>query len=255
MADTLRTMLDYFQSSKQAGSYFMLYLLCIILMYYLNKDKHKWFILYGIALMLVVVMNPFTVWLLSKAFGALAIYEPFTCLIPIFLYIPFTVAELLDSITDTKRRHILLLVIVFFISICGNLCGFYQKNTLAQTNVVSGEEADIVEYLEERQATLVLADEEIIPVITENTSVPLLYGKDMWTYGMDLGIQDGYTEAERELYEAMSEPEVKANYIASSAYECGCDIIVMKRFEGQTAYLGPYTIAKQTEGYLVYEIE
>lgn len=256
MTETLSIMLDYFQSSKLAGSYFMLYLVSIILMYYLNKDKHKWFILYGVALMVVVVMNPVTVWILSRAFPALNIYRPFTYLIPVFLYIPFTVAQLSDEIKEARTRHTLMAAVVFFICICGNLCGFYQKYTVNQTNRPDDEKVAIVAMLEEMEPQMVLAQESIIPYLTDGrTSIPLLYGRDMWQYGMDMGILDGYGEAERSLFSAMQDPLEKADYIADTAYECGCDIIIFDQSEGFEEELGVYQLVNSTDNYLIYRMK
>lgn len=256
MLETLSTMIEYFQNSKLAGSYFMLYLVSIVLMYYLNRDKHKWFILYGIALMVVVVLNPITVWILSKAFPALAIYRPFTYLIPVFLYIPFTIAQLFDEIKEAKTRHILMAAVVFFISICGNLCGFYQKYTVNYENTPDEEKQAIVVMLEDMNPQMVLASQAIIPYLTDGVSnIPLLYGKDMWQYGMDTGIMDGYGEAERSLFFAMQDIEGKADYIADTAYECGCDIIVIDSTDYSSEELGVYELINHTDNYLIYRMK
>lgn len=256
MFDTFAVMRDFFQSSKLAGSYFMLYLVCIILMYYLNTEKHKWFVMYGIALMIFVVLNPLTVWILAKAFPALAIYKPLVMLIPAYLYITCTVADLYESIPKPGQRHVLMLAIVFLICICGNLCGFYQKHTINSANTIDEEEEDIVEYISIQNPQLVLADENIITAISNYDSIiPLLYGRDMYTYGMDTGIMDTYGETETSLYQAMQDTEIKADYIANTAYDMGCDIIVIKRYDSVKAYLGAYTVAKQTENYLIYELD
>lgn len=256
MVEVFSTMNTYFSDSKLAGSYFMLFLVSIFLMYYLDKDKHKWFILYGIALLVVVVMNPFTVWILSKAFPALAIYGPFTILIPTLLYIPFTITELVDKFKTSKYRHLLWVALIFLICICGNLFGHYSKNTINDTNRYDDEKREIVSYLNEKQPELVLADETIVPFITDSgENVPMLYGKDMWTYGLDMGIMDSYTEEEVRLYHAMEDAKLKADYIADTAQEFGCDIIVVKRYDDAAAYIGNYIMAKQTENYLIYEAE
>ena len=256
MVETFSTMNTYFSDSKMAGSYFMLFLVSIFLLYYLDKEKHKWFILYGIALLVVVVMNPLTVWVLSKAFPALAIYEPFTLLIPTMLYIPFTVTELVEKFKTAKYRHFLWVALIFLICICGNLFGHYSKNTINAYNKYDDEKREIVKYLSDKKPELVLADESIIPFITDSAEdVPMLYGKDMWTYGLDMGIMDSYTEEEVRLYRAMEDAQIKSDYIADTAAEFGCDIIVIKRYDDALTLVGRYVMAKQTENYLIYEAE
>lgn len=44
MSKTIDIMLDYFSHTKLAGSYFLLFLVSIVLLYYLHKERNVWFI-------------------------------------------------------------------------------------------------------------------------------------------------------------------------------------------------------------------
>ena len=98
MKEIIDIMLKYFSDSKLAGSYFLLFLVSIVLLYYMNRQKNRWFIMYGILLLVVVVMNPVSVWLMVQVFPSLISYGPITMLVPILIYIPFAAAELNESL-------------------------------------------------------------------------------------------------------------------------------------------------------------
>ena len=117
MIETFNTMLQYFSDSKLAGSYFLLFLVSIVLLYYMNKEKNVWFIMYGVVLLALVVMNPIVVWVLSQVFPVLSTYGPITLLIPTLFLIPFAATELSDSIKVRRIRHLVVIILVFLMFI------------------------------------------------------------------------------------------------------------------------------------------
>jgi len=255
MSNAYDIMTSYFSQSKLAGSYFLLFLVSIVLLYYLQKSRNIWFILYGIALLVLVVMNPIVVWALMQLFPALETYEAITLLIPMELYIPFAATELADSMKERKVKHIIVLITVLLICICGNMFGFFKDYSIDQTNIYSREERGIVEFLEKQKPTLVLADEELIPAITEfGEMIPLLYGLDLWTPNMDTGIMDGYNEEAYTFFDALQNSKENATFIGEAAYEYSCDIIVMDLFEEAPKRLGNYKLIGITDNYLIYRL-
>lgn len=256
MSKTIDIMLDYFSHTKLAGSYFLLFLVSIVLLYYLHKERNVWFILYGIAILVIIVMNPIVVWALMQVFPALEAYEPLTMLIPVLLYVPFAATELIDTLNKNKRvRHIIALIIVLLISICGNTFGFFKDYSVTDANLVTSEEREIVRMLDEKQPQLVLADEKMIPAINEfGHMIPLIYGRDLWTADMDTGIMDGYNEEAYTFFDVMRDSEGNALFIADAAYEYSCDIIVMNYFEEAPTKLGKYSLDKTTQNYLIYVV-
>lgn len=255
MSNAFEIMMSYFSQTKLAGSYFLLFLVSIVLLYYLQKERNVWFILYGIVLLVVVVMNPIVVWVLMQVFPALETYEVITLLIPAGLYIPFAATELVDAMKEKKIRHIMVLIVVLLICICGNMFGFFKDYSVGDTNVYTIEEQGIVEFLEKQNPKLVLADEQLIPAITEyGNMIPLLYGLDLWTPNMDTGIMDGYNEEAYTFFDALQNSKENAAFIGETAYEYSCDIIVMDLYEEAPKRLGNYKLIGLTDNYLIYQV-
>lgn len=256
MTDTLNVMLQYFSDSKLAGSYFLLFLVSILLLYYVNKEKNVWFVLYGIVLLVIVIMNPIVVFVLSQIFPVLATYGPITSLIPILFYIPFAATELTESVKIRKLRHLLVIILVFLIFICGNMCGLVKDYSVAANNSTTKEEIQVVSYLNEKKPAMVLADEDLIPVISaRGNAIPLLYGRDLWMANLDTGIMDGYNEEAYSLFDAMQNSKENAKFIAETACEYSCDIIVMDYYDDAPLLLGDYKLEEKTTNYLLYVLK
>lgn len=256
MTDTLNIMLQYFSDSKLAGSYFLLFLVSILMLYYINKEKNIWFVLYGIVLLVIVVMNPIVVFVLSQIFPVLSTYGPITWLIPILFYIPFAAMELSESIKKRKLRHLIVMILVFLIFISGNMCGLVKDYSVAENNATTREEIEIVDYLNSKSPTMVLADESLIPVISaRGNAIPLFYGRDLWMPNLDTGIMDGYNEEAYTLFDAMKNSEDNSQFIAETAYEYSCDIIVMDYYDDAPLLIGNYKLEEKTLNYLVYVVK
>lgn len=255
MSDAITIMLDYFSRTKLAGSYFLLFLVSIVLLYYLHKETNVWLILYGIAILAIFVMNPIVVWALMLVFPALQAYEPITLLVPVLLYVPFAATELIETIKEKKVRHVLGIILVLLISICGNTFGFFKDYSVTEENEITKEERNIAEFLDEMQPNLVLADQEIIPAINQyGHMIPIFYGRDLWTPNMDTGIMDGYNEEAYTFFDVMKNSKENADFIVDTAYEYSCDIIVMDNFEDAPQLLGKYKLKGTTDNYLIYAL-
>ena len=256
MTEMLDVMLKYFADSKLAGSYFLLFLVSMVLLYYINKEKNIWFILYGIVLLVVVVMNPIVVWVLSLMFPVLASYGPVTLLIPVLMYIPLAATQLSELLKIRRVRHLVVLILVFLIFVCGNMCGLVKDYSVGANNATTKEEIEIVKYLDTKEPSMVLASDKMIPVISaRGNAIPLFYGRDLWMANLDTGIMDGYNEEAYTLFDAMKNTEENAEFIADTAYEYSCDIIVMDYFEEAPIILGNYKLGEKTDNYLVYIVE
>lgn len=255
MSDAINIMLDYFSRTKLAGSYFLLFLVSIVLLYYLHKETNVWLILYGIAILVIFVMNPIIVWALMLVFPALQAYEPITLLVPVLLYVPFAATELIETIKEKRVRYILGLILVLLISICGNTFGFFKDYSITEENKMTKEERNIAGFLDEMEPELVLADQSLIPAINEyGHMIPLFYGRDLYTANMDTGIMDGYNEEAYTFFDVMKSSEENADFIVDTAYEYSCDIIVMSSFEDAPQTLGKYKLAGTTANYLIYAL-
>ena len=113
---------------KAEGSYFILMLAALYILYRVNEKKNQWYIYYILLTQILVVMNPVVVMILSKAFPVLASYTTFMLLTPVLMVIPFAVAELLEKSKDDKQGFVWLLVAAIVIGLSGNLFGLYTSD-------------------------------------------------------------------------------------------------------------------------------
>ena len=80
----------------------------------------------------------------------------------------------------------------------------------------------------------------------------VLYGKDIYTANMDLGIMDGYDSSLMGLYEAMKNSKENMEQIAESAYLYDCHVLVVDSFENAPDQVGNYRLEKETGKYLIF---
>ena len=256
MQEVISNMINAFDTSKISGSYFLLYLISLFVLYIINQEKNRGFLLFGIGVLLIVVGNPFTVWVISRIFPVMTTYTPFILLIPVLLYIPYACVELFECLKDNKKKKILMVLLFLMIAVSGNIFGFYKKGLITQNHVpFSKEEKEIIQSLDDENV-LVLADESIAPYMRSFTNhIKLLYGKDLWTPGLDIGIMDEYSEEMLDLYEIMKNPEECMGDIVKTAAIYECDIIVVKNFKSHKDLAGSYELKQETEHYLVYGLK
>ncbi len=255
MIAIFKTMYTFLQSSKMEGSYLLLFAISIFVLYSVNKQRNKWLLMYPVLLLVFVVANPVTVWVLSRVFPVIRSYEPLTVLLPILIYIPFAITELLSGMKSAHERSIVAIVLFVFISLSGNLMGVFGGDTMTEANTYNEEKATVVSVVDEKAKKCVIADEDMVPFINAyGDNVPMLYGQDLWTPGMDLGIMDEYDEDIINLCFMMREPEKYMDEIIEESFAYGCDIIITKKFEGARISMGPYVLDTQTDNYLIYRL-
>lgn len=257
MQGIINVMAQVYSGIKAEGSYFILLLAALYILYRINGKKNQWFIYYILLTQVLVVMNPVVVMILSKAFPVLASYTTFMLLTPVLMVIPFAVAELLERAKDDKQGLVWLLMVAMVIGLSGNMFGLYTTDARGISS--TGEQREVIYQLEElqqEQSLFVVADESVLPFIrTEAPSVTLLYGRDLYQPGMDLGIVDIYSEELLGLYEAMKNPEDTINDILATADLYGCNAVVVKRFEDAPEQIGHFRQYYDSDSYIVYTIQ
>lgn len=257
MQGIIQVMTQVFNGIKAEGSYFILVVASLYILYRVNAKRYQWYIYYILIAQILVVANPLMVFVLSKAFPILGTYSTFMLLTPVLLVIPFAAGELLEKAKDDKQGRVWLLLIVIVIGLSGNLYGLYSNNSTA--TACSAEQETVIEELEKmqsEQALLVVADESILPFIrTKASTVQTLYGRDLYQPGMDLGIVDGYSEELLSFYEAMKNPEDTIEDILATADLYGCNVVVVNQFEDAPKKLGHFGQEFTTDNYIVYTIQ
>ena len=254
MHEILDTMMTVYDSVRASGSYLILMIAALYVLYRMNAKKNQWFIYYGLLGLVLVCANPVLVLFLSKAFPVLGAYTQFLLFVPILFYIPFAVAEIFEKIYDSKQAAMLFVVLVLVIGISGNLYGLYQDDTVKKA-CYGKVQKEAIECIKEEQPILVAADESLLPFLrTKAPEISLLYGRDLYQPGMDLGIIDVYGEELLHFYEAMKNPEETLSDILATADMYGCDMVVLKKFDDAPASLGHFTKTADTGTYIVYSV-
>ncbi len=255
MQGILNTMMAMYDSVRINGAYLILMIAALYALYRVNAKKNQWYIYYALFCLILVCANPILVMILSKAFPVLGTYQQFLLFAPVLLYIPFAATELHERIYDSKQAAVFVFLLVVVIGISGNLYGLYQ-NDATGTTVYGKEQKETIELVQKEAPVLLVADESLIPFLRiKAPEVSLLYGRDLYQPGMDLGIIDVYGEELLHLYEAMKEPEDTINDILAIADMYGCDMVVVKAFEKAPKKQGHFTKIADTEAYVVYSVQ
>ena len=255
MQGVIANMMTVFDNLKSSGSYLVLMLAALYILYRVNAKKNQWYIYYAVCCLVLVCANPLLVMILSKAFPVLGDYAAFILFMPVLLYLPFALSEFYEKLRDSRKVYPVLLLMVAVIGISGNLYGFYT-DTDAKILRYGKEQKEIVSIVKENQPVTVLADEDILPFLRMKVpQTSLLYGRDLYQPGMDLGIVDVYSEEMLHLYEAMKNPEDTIGDILATADLYGCDMVILKTFDKAPDKMGHYVKTDETGRYIVYSVQ
>ena len=255
MQGILTRMMMVYDELRASGSYLILMIASLYVLYRINAKKNQWFIYYALFVLVFVCANPVLVLILSKAFPVLALYTQFLLFVPVLFYIPFAVAEAFEKIYNMKLAAMLLVVLCLVIGISGNLYGLYQDGAVIVERYGS-DQKKVVECIREEKPTLVVADESLLPFLRRKApEISMLYGRDLYQPGLDLGIIDVYSEELQHLYTAMRNPEETIQNILSIADMYGCDMVVVKTFENAPEKVGHFTKTTDTGAYIVYSVQ
>ncbi len=250
----LSEMQSNFEKSKSAGSYGILLFLAILVLYSLKKEKNKWLADYTLLVILLVVANPVFVFLAENIFPVLAFGVRFYVLLPTAILVPYATVLLLDRVSSRNQKIIISICIALIIGLAGTGYGTIEgTQRLAEKSYFAGEEAEILKIVSAGDnEVLLLAPNQIMEMARDyDPQVRLLYGKDLWIEGLDLGIQDNYSKEIIDAYTAMQSQDVDQIAVTASKYQC--DFIVLNNMEGQEPAISGYQILSQTQNYQIYE--
>lgn len=257
MQGIIQVMTQVYSDMKASGSFLVLMLAALYVLYRVNEKKNQWFIYYILLVQVLVVMNPVVVLILSKAFPVLGTYSTFMLLTPVLMVVPFGASAIMEKAKDDKQGVVWLLLIAVVIGLSGNLFGLYVDEEYAKK--CTTEQKEVIRQVEElgrEQEVLAVADDSILPYVrTESAEISLLYGRDLYQPGMDLGIVDMYSEELLSFYEAMKNPEDTIQDILASADLYGCNVVIVKQFENAPKQMGHFERYYDTENYIVYAIQ
>lgn len=270
MQSVLEVMLSTIQSSKEAGSYFLFYLLALGLgltiawdRYGKNKMEDNWMVeetkkqlhlwpfLYSLSALVLVAANPIAIFVLNRFTPVSGqFYKVWPLVLPLFL-IAYGITCFLSILGEKKQRVILVLGCVLLIGLSGSSYGIMADRQSEEDITEEKQVLKMVSEVEE-EVTLLAADKVLEYAGIYNPEFKLVYGKDLYTPNMDLGIMDTYPPQLLNLYEAMKNPEECMEDITAMAAMYDCNVIVVPYYEEAPSKSGVYYQTESTENYLIY---
>lgn len=270
MTDVVNIMLSTFQECKESGSYFVFYLLALGLGLSVAWDRYGktemqdnwmveeakkqiqlWPFLYAILALVLVVINPVIVFVFHKITSVAGQYYKLWSLLMLLFVCAYGIVCFLSILHEKKQKLLLIGGFVILIGLAGSGYGI-SSDRPSEKNLK--EEAKVLELVKEAgEDTVLLAVDTVLEYAgVYEPQVRLLYGKDLYTPNLDLGIMDTYSADFLNLYEAMKAPKGSMGEIANAAALYDCDVIVVEKFEEAPDKAGVYYKEKETEKYLIY---
>lgn len=271
MTEVVKIMLSTFQECKESGSYFLFYLLALGLGLSVAWDRygktqmqdnwmveeakkqiHLWPFLYATLALVLVVINPVVVFVFHKMTSVSGQYYKLWSLLLLLFICAYGIVCFLSILHEKKQKLLLIAGFLILIGLAGSGYGITANR---QSKEAFGEEAMVLEYVKtEGENSLLLATDTVIEYAgVYEPQVKLLYGKDLYTPNLDLGIMDTYEEDFLNLYEAMKAPKGCMGEIANAAALYDCDVIVVEKFEEAPDKAGVYYKEEETQKYLIYK--
>lgn len=269
MSMIVETMLSSFTECKESGSYILFYFLALGFgmavawerfgkrepeeNWMVEEAKNKiqlWPFLYGALMFALVVGNPLAVWAFHKLTPVTGQYHKmWTLLMPLFLC-AYGMVCFLTILREKKQKIYLALGFVLLIGLAGNGFGILSQRTAGEDRQ---EEAYVAGLIKEKEDALVLAADPVLEYLNVyEPKVKVLYGKDLYTPNLDLGIMDTYADELLHLYETVKQPEGCMGEISNMAFLFDCDIMVIEKFENAPDKAGAFYKKETTEHYIVY---
>ena len=270
MREILKIMISTFQETKANGSYALFYFLALGLglavawdrysktkmedNWMLEEAKKKiqlWPFLYGLCAMLFVVANRIAILVFNRITPVAGQYYKVWSILMFLFLCAYGIVCFLVLLRDRTQQIILIGAFAVIIGLAGSGYGILADRAGKSDDT---EEAEVVQWIvEKKEDALVLAADEILEYVgVYEPQISVLYGKDIYTPNMDLGIMDSYPPELMQLYEAMKQAEDSMGEISNVARMFDCDIIVVKAFENAPDKAGAYYKREMTADYIIY---
>lgn len=259
-----------FRESKEAGSYMLFYLLALGLGLAVAWDRYGkaemennwmveeakkqiqlWPFLYGIGALLLVVMNPLAIWGFNKITPIRGQYYKVWGVLLFLFLCAYGIVCFLSLLRERNQRGFVAVGFVVLIGLAGSSYGVMAERPGKEH---FQEEAQVVQWIEEaKEDALILATDPVLEYIgIYEPQMRVLYGKDIYTANLDLGILDTYPLELVHLYEAIKQPEGSMGEISNVAWMYECDAVVVRYFENAPDKAGVYYKQKITDNYILY---
>lgn len=266
-----------FAQAKEAGSYFLFYLLALGLGLMIAWDRYGtgktgdnwmveeakkriqlWPFLFGLISLLLVVANPIGLWILNKIFPFRGQAEKLWPLLLFLFLIVYGVVCFVSLLGEQGQKNMVVIVFVFLIGLAGSCYGLLSDRQGEEAYSRESEAVSVVKEIfsrePEHQSAPLLAPAKILEyTAVYEPGIQLLYGKDMYMPYLDLGIMDTYPEELSGVYEAMQSPRENLELLSEMAQLFGCGVMVLDYFETAPSQIGQFVLYGQTQDYLIYK--
>ena len=265
-----------FNGIRESGGYFLFYLLALGLglivawnRYGNGKTGDNWMVeeakkkiqlwpfLFGLLSLLLLVGNPISIFIWNKISPMEGNMEKLWSLLLMLFLIAYGLVCFISLLGEQKQKNIVVVGFALLIGLAGSSYGLLSER--------NGEEV----YESQRQAEAALYDSykdmgtgtgtrllapasflEYAAVYSKEHTP--LYGKDLYTPGLDLGIMDTYPDEFLSIYEAVENPGENLQFLAEMAVFYGCEMIMLEDFEDEPESFGSFVLLERTQDYLIY---
>lgn len=268
MSDIVDIMVSSFRECKEQGSYILFYILALGLgltvvweRFGKQKSEENWMVeeaknkiilwpfLYGLLTLILVAANPAVVWLFHKIMPVKGQYYKIWSLLLVLFLSAYGMVCFLSILREKKQKLMLGAGFVILIGLAGSGFGILSQE---KETIDYDEEAWIAQYIKE-EGGLVLATDSMVEYLSAfEPEISILYGKDLYTPNLDLGIMDAYPDEFLHLYEALKQPQGCMGEISNVAYMFDCDIIIVENFEDAPDKAGAFYKREITKNYILY---
>ena len=264
------TMITSFSQVKGAGSYFLFYLMALGLGLMVAWDRYGssragdnwmveeakkqirlWPFLFGLCALVLVVANPVSIWILNKISPIEGQFHKAWSLLLVLFLIDYGVVCFISLLAEQRQKNILILGFVLLIGLAGSSYGLLSARQ--KEEAYDGERQVVDRVLKQEERGIMLAPNKVLEYASiYEPEILLLYGKDLYTPNLDLGIMDSYPPEFLGIYEAMQEPEKNLEFLGEMASLYDCWIMVLDAFHQAPEEIGEFTRVGTTKDYLVY---
>lgn len=269
MQSLIEIMVNAFQSCKEAGSYFVFYIIALGLGLTIALDRsgkvemgdnwmveeakkeiQLWPFLYGGLALLLVAANPVVVFIMDKVSPVSGQYYKIWSLLLLLFLCAYGIVCFLSILREKHHKKIIVIGFIVLIGLAGSGYGIMAER---HSKVDFAEEEQVLQLVQSTgEDIILLATDHIMEYAgVYYPQIQLLYGKDLYT-SMDLGIIDTYAPELLGLYEAMKNPQECMGEIANVAAMFDCDAIVVGKFDKSPDKAGSYYKRHETEEYFIY---
>lgn len=273
----IEMMFSSYESAKQGGSYFLFYILALGLGLAISWDRYSkteakdnwmleeakqkiqlWPFLYGLCSLFLVVANPLAVWVINRISPLEGRYFKLWALLLFTFLSSYAIVCFLSLLREENKKVILLSGFIVLIGLGGNFYGLLSDRS---SEDLYEKEQQVIAYLQEEnlkqkeptEEIRLLAPEEILEFAGIHApGIKLIYGKDLYTQGLDLGIIDAYDPGLLLVYEAMKEPAENLEIILEAARYYDCNALVLSPSENLPGELGNYKKEEIIGDYVIY---